>query len=164
MRVDLVSFLLTWNKFAPKDNVKMIELKLHKKWSFPLRIFSVNVTKSQEAFFCNVSCVNIGFAQKYQKQENKKKRHYKAIKMDITKTILNSLKCNSYSKVWGQFKRCSSIFTAHPLAFSNSVTFQITITLDMRHPLRIIFSLLRYVNFELSFKLRWCGARDLFGS
>ena len=33
-----------------------IHVALHKKWSFPLRISSVNVTKSAVSFLCSVAC------------------------------------------------------------------------------------------------------------
>ena len=31
-------------------------------------------------------------------------------------------------------------------------------------PSKLILNVLRYFNFQPSFKLRWCGAQDLFGS
>ena len=43
---------------------RIFDFTLHKKWSFPLRISSVNATKSVVSFFCAVS-VNTDFKKKF---------------------------------------------------------------------------------------------------
>ena len=56
--------ILEFNEYQKSDKAPFIiyadlEYTLHKKWSFPLRIFSVNVTKSTEnCRFGNISWRN----------------------------------------------------------------------------------------------------------